>query len=443
MLWLALGAVVFVLWGALRVWRIAGVGTAYKAKVLCSAVFVSGFDLDPDRADEVSAEVYGPMRLFRAKIDRESRSVTASFFGLRRRTAVYRPGLGATLALGDGWRPGTAGLPMSPPDESGKPWTAAPTVALGRIAQSAFGEPDPAKRRRTRAIVVVKDGKIVAETYAPGIGPAAPLAGWSMAKSVLGALVGRAILEGKLSLADRDLAPEWSGDRRAEISLEDLLRMRSGLAWTEVYSDPLSDVVRMLFARPDAGAYAASKALEADPGAAWKYSSGTTNIVSRVLRRALGELDYLAFPRSALFEPLAMTTAVFEPDASGTFVGSSFLLASARDWARFGQLHLQDGVWNGRRLLPEGWVRWATTPTPQSKDKRFGAHWWLRVPPELGGDTAAGRNLPADAFHALGHEGQCLTVIPSRGLVVVRLGLSIRIDAWDHAAFLRDVLGAV
>ena len=216
--------------------------------------------------------------------------------------------------------------------------------------------------------------------------------------------------------------------------------MRSGLEWAEVYSDPLSDVVQMLFARLDAAGYAASKGLGAEPGSEWKYSSGTTNIVSRVLRRALGEAGYLAFPRRALFEPLGMSTATFEMDGSGTFVGSSFLLASARDWARFGQLHLQDGVWEGRRLLPEGWVRWATTLTPQSGDKRFGAHWWLRVPPDLGGDTPAGKSLPADAFHALGHEGQCLSVIPSRGLVVVRLGLSIRLDAWDHAGFLAGVL---
>jgi hypothetical protein len=137
-----------------------------------------------------------------------------------------------------------------------------------------------------------------------------------------------------------------------------------------------------------------------------------------------------------------MSSAVFEQDASGTFVGSSFVFATARDWARFGLFHLQDGVWDGHRLLPEGWVKLVTTPTPQAPHGRYGAHWWLKLSKELGGETPAAEKIPADAFHALGHEGQCLSVIPSLGLVVVRLGLSIDITAWDHAAFLADLIEA-
>jgi CubicO group peptidase (beta-lactamase class C family) len=137
-----------------------------------------------------------------------------------------------------------------------------------------------------------------------------------------------------------------------------------------------------------------------------------------------------------------MSSAIFEQDASGTFVGSSFLFATARDWARFGLLHAQDGVWDGRRVLPEGWVKLVTAPTPQSNEGRYGAHWWLKLSKELGGENSAAAALPP-AYHALGHEGQCLTVVPSRGLVVVRLGLSIDITAWDHAAFLSDLLSAL
>lgn len=438
-------------WGAWRLWRIAAVGAAYKAKILCSALFVSGLDVDPQRADEVSAEAYRILRPLRVRVDRERRSVTSSFMGLRPRTAVYRPGLGCTLALGGGELPAATVLRERAAVDSRAPWPQGEAQAppapekLSRVIEDAFLEKDPAKRRRTRAIAVVQDGKLLAERYAPGVSAATPLAGWSMAKSVIGALVGCAAREGALSADQKGLLPEWrgAGDPRAGIRLEDLLRMRSGLRWTEVYADPLSDVVQMLFARPDAGGFAAAKPLASKPGTSWQYSSGTTNIVSLVLRRALGEDRYPSFPRRALFEPLGMSSAVLEPDASGTFVGSSFMLATARDWARFGQLYLQDGVWEGKRVLPEGWVAFSTSPTPQAPDGRFGAHWWLKCPPELGGDGEAATRIPPDAYFALGHEGQTLTVIPSRRLVVVRLGLSIRIDAWDHAAFIAAVLDSL
>jgi hypothetical protein len=267
-----------------------------------------------------------------------------------------------------------------------------------------------------------------------------------MGKSVLSSLVGVLVKEGRLSLGRKALLPEWSapGDPRSEITLEDLLRMRSGLDFAEVYKDPLSDVTRMLFASPSAAAFAAAKPLRTTPGTLWAYQSGTTNILSRIIRSTLeaaGE-DYHLFPRRALFDPLGMR-AVPEPDAAGDFVFSSFLFASARDWARFGLLFSGDGVWEGRRLLPEGWVAFCTTPTPQSPEGRYGAHWWLGLSKEFGGKTEAARRIPKDAFHAMGHEGQALSVIPSQKLVVVRLGMSIRVDAWDHAAFLAGMLDAL
>lgn len=219
--------------------------------------------------------------------------------------------------------------------------------------------------------------------------------------------------------------------------------MRSGLRFAEVYSDPLSDVTRMLFAEPDAAGFAASRPLESPPGERWQYASGTSNILSLVARKAVGEEGYLSWPRRALFDPVGMSSAVMETDASGTFVASSFLYATARDWARFGKLFLDGGLAGGKRVLPEGWAAFCASPTPQSPDGRYGAHWWLKLSKELGGETPAAARIPKDAFHALGHEGQCLTVIPSRGLVVVRLGLSIDVSAWDHAAFLAGVLDAL
>jgi CubicO group peptidase (beta-lactamase class C family) len=219
--------------------------------------------------------------------------------------------------------------------------------------------------------------------------------------------------------------------------------MRSGLQFTEVYSDLSSDVIQMLFNRGDAAAYAANRPLTARPGSVWSYSSGTTNILSRLVRQAVGEPDYLTWPRRVLFDAIGMTSAIVEPDRSGTFVGSSFMLATARDWARFGQLYLQDGLWEGRRIVPEGWVDFSTRPTPQSPSGIYGAHWWLGLKPELGGSTVAAERIAPDAFFAIGHEGQTLTVIPSLRLGVVRLGLSIHIDAWNQAAFLADLQDAL
>ena len=436
MLLLAALIVLAMVLGFPRLKSFAAVGCSYKAKALASALFVSGLDTDPERAPEIADEAYWLMRLFRTRVDREKKTVTVSFFGLQPKTAAYRPGLGATLTPGP--------LPPPPAWKAAEPVAELPHAELAAIApilDAALTEPNPRRLRRTRAVIVLRDGVIVGERYAPGITAATPLNGWSMTKSVTGALIGTLVAEGKLRLGDKHLLAEWSapGDPRGEISPEDLLRMSSGLRFSEIYSDTYSDVTRMIFDSYDASGFAASRPLESAPGTVWKYTSGTSNILSLIARRAVGETDYLTWPRRALFEPLGMTSAVFEPDAAGTFVGSSFLFATARDWARFGLLYAEDG----RRLLPDGWVRFATTPAPLAPNGKYGAHWWLKLSKELGGETPAAAKIPGDAFHALGHEGQCLTVIPSRRLVVVRLGLSIDITAWDHAAFLAELLDAL
>jgi CubicO group peptidase (beta-lactamase class C family) len=421
---------------------VAAIAAGYKAKVLCSAIFVCGRDIDPQRADEIAADSYWLLRPFRAEIDRAGLSVTASFAGISPRTATYTPRLGATLTNGKPLRAGSR-VPYVPvARDVGDAWIEEPGgAALQRVVDTAFAEPNPRRLRRTRAVVVVRDGRIAAERYAPGFDRNTPLPGWSMTKSVLGALVGILIGDGRLSLADRELMPEWRApDPRAEIRLEDLLRMRAGLRFSEVYSNPSSDVLQMLYNCRDAAAYAASRPLRAQPGTVWAYSSGTTNILSAILRRRVGDAEYLEWPRRVLFGPIGMRSAVLEPDPSGTFVCSSFMFATARDWARFGQLWADDGVCVGRRILPEGWVRFSRTPTPQSLNGNYGAHWWLKLNPELGGGTAAEARIPRDACHALGHEGQTLTIVPSLRLIAVRLGLSIHIDAWSHAQFIADLI---
>jgi CubicO group peptidase (beta-lactamase class C family) len=219
-------------------------------------------------------------------------------------------------------------------------------------------ETDAALPRRTRAIVIVHGGRIVAERYADGYGSASLFTGWSMTKSVTNALVGILTAQNALDIDADRLRPEWRSpdDPRSAITLHDLLTMSSGLGFDESYA-PSGAATRMLFDSHDAAAVAADSPLLHDPGTVWSYSSATTNIVSAVVRDAFKSHDeYIAFPRRALFDRIGMTTAVLEPDPSGTFVGSSFMYATARDWARFGLLFLRDGTWNVERILPEGWV---------------------------------------------------------------------------------------
>jgi CubicO group peptidase (beta-lactamase class C family) len=470
----ALGACL-VAWGLYQLRVYLAVGAGYRAKVICSGLFVSRRPLDAVLLAQVSADSYWILRPFRIGVDRQARSVTASLLGWRPRTAYFRDGLGATLAFaaprGPARRPSapapgartphrgirpTAESSIAParrPSESSSSHTPVasrpvhrlpPAPAVQRVVEDAFTEPDPRRLRRTYAVVVAHEGELVAEHYAPGFDASMPLPGWSMAKSVVNALIGILVGEGRLALDQRALLPEWPHtDPRAAISLEDLLRMRSGLRFSEAYANPWSDVLHMLYNCDDASGFAASRPLKASPGSVWSYASGTSNILSRIARIALGDDRYAAWPREALFGPLGMDSAVMEADAAGTFVGSSYMLATARDWARFGQLFADDGLVDGQALLPSGWVRFSTTPTPQSPGGRYGAHWWLKLNPEMGGDSAAARRLPADAFFAVGHEGQTLAVIPSRRLVAVRLGASIRVDAWNQATFVAALLDAL
>jgi hypothetical protein len=435
--WIALLAGGALIWALRQLRVVASVGAAYRAKILCTAIFASRRQMELQAADEIAADSYWILRPFRARLDLESHSVTASFFGLVPRTAVYRAGSGATLRSQDfPFIPSRFDASVAAPPRT-IPWTRGlNSTAVQAVVDEAFSEPDPKRLRRTHAVVVIQDGQIIAERYDRGVDADTPLPGWSMTKSVLGTLVGMLVADGRLTLDQRELLPAWAlPDPCGAITLEDLLRMRSGLRFSENYANPWSDVLHMLFNCGDAGGYAAGRPLAATPGSTWAYSSGTTNILSLIARRAVGESAYGGWPRLALFEPLGMQSAILEPDASGTFVCSSFMVATARDWARFGQLWMGAGRWHGRELLPASWVRFSTTPTPQSPGGRYGAHWWLKLNPEIGGDSPAARAIAPDAFFAIGHEGQTLTIIPSKRLVAVRMGASIFIDAWNQAAF--------
>lgn len=454
-----LGVVVVFVCGALTflMLEVAPIGTAYTAKRLCSCVFVAHRD-----PSSVLREELGKYGYISTDIDYKNKAVTGSVLGMARRTAVYREGLGCTLAVGiseDDLRKQAIGYVIIQQNRLGLPWPDGDVVKddpvpknvdMQKVKQAidvAFSEPDPTKLRRTRAIIVLYDGKIIAEHYAPGFTKATPQLGWSMTKSVTNALVGILVKDGKLKIKDPAPVQEWHspGDKRGAITLDELLHMSSGLKFKEVYDDPLSDVVRMLFAETDSGAFASSMPLEVPPDTRWQYSSGTTNIISRIVRMAAaGALnEYFSFPRKALFNKIGMTSAVMEPDSSGTFVGSSFMYATARDWARFGLFCLNDGVWGGERVLPEGWMRYSTTLAPTAPKGMYGAQFWLNTGDPSNPSERWQPKAPNDMYSLWGFEGQYVSIVPSRKLVIVRLGLSVPEENWDQGQFIADIVDAV
>lgn len=421
--------------------RLAEIGAAYKAKMLCSDVFVAGREIDAVLADLVVDDL-SALKLISVSIDTHAKTTTANLFGLAESNVRYREAFGCALSDGDAM-PASFKLKTTKAANTQLLETSkAVNPNLKVVLDEAFSEPDPEHLRRTRAVVILHKGRVVAEQYAADIGPDSPMPGWSMTKSVMNALAGIMVKEGRLTthtaaLAGTGLAPD---DPRNQITIEHLLHMSSGLAFNENIADPLSDVSRMILTEPDMAAFAANMPLQAEPGTHWQYSTGTTNILAAVLRRVLGESAYYEFPGTALFQPLGMTRALLETDASGTFAGSSFMYATAREWARFGLLYLQDGVWEGERILPEGWVQFSRTPAPADHNATYGAHFWLNVQEAFAG---AGISLPEDAFHAVGHEGQFITIIPSRETVIVRLGKTRYSQAWKHDVFVSKVLVAL
>ena len=288
----------------------------------------------------------------------------------------------------------------------------------------------------TLAQLVLHKGEVVSEFYGPEVTPQTTLISWSMAKSITHALIGIAQMDGLLHVDNNKLFPEWANDERRNITLQQLLEMRSGLSWVEDYVDSdASDVIDMLFGsgKDDNGGFAIAQPLASVPGAEWVYSSGTTNIVTRHLGNVLGDSDgshanMEHFMRARLFETIGMQ-AVPKFDAAGTFVGSSYVFATARNFAKFGQLYLHDGMCDGKRILPEGWVDHARAQHVFDDETGlgYGAHWWT-LPGE--------RN----SLVASGYEGQYIMVIPDRDLVVVRLGKTSAEQRNSVVATLRDVI---
>lgn len=310
------------------------------------------------------------------------------------------------------------------------PQPGAPRARLARAIDDLFADSEAGE---TNALLVLRGGRIVAERYGEGIGKDTRLTGWSMTASVTGAMIGLLVSDGRLRLDESAPVPAWqrSGDPRGEITLRQLLQMRSGLRHSEADATHWrSDNVRMLFldGRDDMAGYAEAQPLEAEPGRTFEYSSASTVILADLAARSLTESRDPAFRRAAiadylrtrLFEPVGMRSAVAEFDAAGTFIGSGMVHATARDWGRFGEFLRNGGSVKGGQVVPRGWIDFMTTPSPRNPG--FGAQLWLNRPQPDGREVLFPGMAPADAFACIGQLGQYVVVSPGQKLTVVRLG---------------------
>jgi CubicO group peptidase (beta-lactamase class C family) len=439
------------------------------AKGVCSAAFVAGRPAANLLADDV-LPASPVLKLISVDVDEPSHAVSATFAGWFKRTAVLLPNRGCVLDVASGVPSGN--LPTAPASKNeafNAAWPkgdlAVPTAdwgtgvdatALQKVIDQAFiGAGDPLAAN-ARGLAVVYKGRLLALKTAPGFSAQTPLHGWSMTKTVTGMLMHKLSAETGLPLgtpvvnafpAGREptWVADWRGDARKGIKVSDLLYMRDGLASTEDYQ-PWGSVPKMLWGKPDAAAFAAASPTEAAPGTRWRYLSQSANLMSAVARgRFENDKDYWAYPAKALFEPIGASTAVLETDTNGTWVGSSYLWASVGDWARLGQLMLNDGQWGAAKeiqVLPPGWLQRAKTQSTTTGEGRgYSAQSWLYGNPQEG--TCKGRGIPEDTMAMGGHWGQVVAMIPSRELVIVRLGWTFDKKQFDNCTLIVDVLKAL
>lgn len=440
-------------YGISYIWQALPIISAFGAKDLCTCVFLNGREADDVLKQELGA---GLQSLGSFELDSNDSTVTGTVFGLAKRKAIYRKGLGCTLVseiTESELREQKMNLyTMAPLNQDTIPWpmgnmlkttidTGVYVTVLKEALDFAFTETDSTRPVNTRAVVVVYDGQIIAERYAKGYDEYSRHMGWSMTKSITNAITGILTKDGRMKVYDPAPVPLWQNDDRKNITLHNLLQASSGLEWEENYGGP-SLATKMIFNKKDMGLYAMESPLESEPNTVFEYSSGTTNIISRLIRDAIGDEDYYKFYYRELFEKIGARSMIIEPDAGGTYVGSSFGWATARDWARFGLLYLNDGVVNGERILPQGWVAYTTTPATAAKRGEYGAQWWLNAGTLDNPAIRLYPDVPQDTYQAEGFEGQFVFVVPSKKLVVVRLGLS-QTNELDMNKFVSKIIQAL
>ncbi len=377
-------------------------------------------------------------------IDEAKQSAFSSVLGLKKRQAFFRHGLGATL-INDEFdttkpylvpkrfktKPNV--FPYGDLDQKDTVFSNVDYLHLNQAVANAFDKVDK-KEKRSRAVLVIYKDKIIAEKYDRGFSKTSKILGWSMTKSLTSAMFGVLEQQGKFDINKPAPILEWKNDDRKLITTHNLLQMNSGLEWLEDY-DAISDVTKMLFLATDMGKEQQDKPALFKPNTHWNYSSGTTNLLSKILRGQFQtHQEYLDFWYKDLIDKIGMHSMLVETDMVGNYVGSSYAWATARDWAKFGLLYLHQGKWNGMQIFSENWVKYTATPTPTS-NKNYGAQFWLNA----GGYYP---DAPRDMYYCSGYQGQMVAIIPSMDLVIVRMGLKGK-NGFDFNTFLKEVTKAI
>jgi Beta-lactamase class C and other penicillin binding proteins len=417
------------------------VANGYAAKKMCSCIFIADRDMASVQSEDLDIS---PINLTKTTIDYEARSATSTLFGLSPKTAIFKEQLGCVLIEDEAQN--TLDFSYPPPILSDTThWPHGSHVTLpsssGDVDLSALNEAimsvfDPTLAMdslKTRSVVVVHKDKIIAEQYATGFDKDTEILGWSMSKSLTSVLIGIIVKNGQLSLNDTGLFDQWIDDRK-DISIKDLLQMQSGLDFSEVY-DQISDVTNMLYKSDDIRIIPRSDPLAYSPGDHWSYSSGTSNLLTAIIREKIGsDQEYWQYPYDSLFYRIGMTQTIMETDEAGNFIGSSYTYAPPRDWARFGLLMLRNGDWYGDQVVDSSWVDFIRTPTDHGEGI-YGGHFWLNA------DHSAYPDVPDDLFSCNGFQGQYVFIIPSYDLVVVRMGLTEE-PIFDPNNFLKEIIAA-
>jgi CubicO group peptidase (beta-lactamase class C family) len=419
--------------------------TAFAARGMCTGVFV--MDREPDRVASEDLSFF-PISLAKTRIDYEEKSVSARLFGLAKSEAIYREGLGAVLVLDipeeelraekfdipdPGFDPDTIFWPKGDLLRDTMP-ERVDYDRLDKILDNAFDQADAEPIKKTLGVAIIYDNVLIGEKYLDPYDENTILHGWSQAKSITNALIGILVKEGKIDINSTPDIPEWIDDERNEITINNLLQATDGLHFWENYFIR-SEVTRMLYKSDDMYEFSISNRLEHSPGTVWNYSGGSTNILSGIIRHTIGnDNEYYAFPYKMLFHRIGMLHTLFETDGAGTFVGSSYCYASVRDWARFGLLYLNEGIFEGDTIFKEGWVEYSTQPAPGSQGQ-YGAQIWLQK------KDGKFPNIPEDMFLIDGFQGQRVFIIPSKKLVVVRLGYSMK--DFDMNEFLEEIISTL
>ena len=377
------------------------------------------------------------------EINDKEKSAISNVYGLKTRKAIYREGLGATLINDDfdvnkpydvpkrNFIKNDLPFPYGDKEPKDTVFSNIDYDKLNATVANAFDKKRE-KNKRTRSVIVIYKDKIIAEKYADGFDKHSKILGWSMTKSLTATYFGILQKQGKIDIMKPAPLDEWKNDERKKITINDLLHMNSGLEWEEDYGK-ISDVTKMLFIEEDMTKSQINKPLVGQPNNTWNYSSGTTNLLSGILRKQFkSNQEYLDFWYSSLLDKIGMNSAIVEVDMAGNFVGSSYGWATTRDWAKFGLLYLHKGNWNGEQLFDESWAKYVSSPTNSSNGK-YGAHFWLNA----NGDFP---NVPRDFYRCSGYQGQMVAIFPSHDLVIVRMGLS---EEFDFNGFLSGVVGSL